>query len=183
MVPHPAGVYLLKGEGVTARMVRMNATVSNQAKTGGLFGYALTGGLASMSVKAAIPNGTAKISTGAKPTFYFFFDQSNDVEASNAWASGSNMTVNSPAEFSLIELMQKKDRREARVGSTNIGGSKMGVMDKDRIPFDYTEVRPGVFRVDATNINQPGEYGFMFALGGASAGGALTARILDFSVQ
>lgn len=183
MVPHPAGVYFLSGTGEAARMVKMNPTVSNQAKTGGIWGYALTGGLASMSIKATIPNETAKIRTSVRPVFYFFFDQSNDVQASNAWEGGANVSVTSPAEFSLVALTQKKGRREARVGSTNIGGAKIGVMDKDRIPFDYTEVRPGVFRVEATNIPGAGEYGFMFALNGAGAGGALTARIFDFSAN
>src|SRR5689334_12280735 len=45
-VPHPPGVYLLTDAPVPA-MKRIDATVSNQAKTGGIFGYALTGGIAS----------------------------------------------------------------------------------------------------------------------------------------
>jgi len=183
MVPHPAGVYLFDQLGADPKMVKMNPTVSNQAKTGGILGYTLTGGIASLSIKAAIPNETARTITGKKPIFYFFFDQSNDVEASNAWASGANISITSPAEFSLIELMKKKGRREARVGSANLGGAKTGVMDKDRIPFEYTEVRPGVFKVEASNVANPGEYGFIFALGGSGAGGAMTARIFDFSVQ
>lgn len=183
MVTHPAGVYMLTGTGITAKMVKMNPTASNQAKTGGILGYAFTGGIASLSIKAAIPNETAKAVTTTKPTFYFFFDQANDVSNSNAWSAGSNISVSSPAEFSLIELTKKKGRREARVGSANIGGAKTGVMDKDRIPFDYTEVRPGVFKVEATNVAKAGEYGFLFGLGGTGTGGAMTARIFDFSVQ
>lgn len=106
MVAHPTAVCLLSGNGVLARMVKMNATVSNQAQTGGLFGYALTGGIASMSIKATISNEHAKVNTATRPTFYFFFDQSNDTQTTNAWASGANITVSSPAEFSLMRLME-----------------------------------------------------------------------------
>ncbi|GGD84325.1 hypothetical protein GCM10010990_38030 [Croceicoccus mobilis] len=157
MVPHPAGVYLLQGSGSDARMKRMNATVSNQAKTGGILGYALTGGIASASVKVAIQDETAPVQSTTKPVFYFFFDNASDASASNAWASGLNTTVQSPAEFTLVELKQKKGRREARVGSMNIAGAKSGVMDKDRIPFHYDLVRPGVYEVKADAVMEPGE--------------------------
>ncbi len=179
MEPHPAGVYIASPH----RMTKINPTVTNQAKTGGIFGYALTGGIASMSVKAAIPNESAKVSAPVRPTFYFFFDQAMEGQASSAWASGANMTVSSPAEFTLIRLMQKDGRREARVGSVNIGGAKSGVMDKDRLAFDYEEVRPGVFRVSAPGVIEPGEYGFIFALAGGGSNGAMTARIFDFAVR
>lgn len=41
--------HIARSAGSTAKMVTMNPTVSNQAKIGGLFGYALTGGIASLS--------------------------------------------------------------------------------------------------------------------------------------
>jgi len=183
MVPHPAGLYFLAGSGAEARMQKMNATVSNQAKTGGILGYALTGGIASASVKVAIQNETAPVKATNKPVFYFFFDEANDASASNAWASGMNTVVGSPAEFTLIELKKKDGRREARVGSMNIAGAKTGVMDKDRIPFHYDLVRPGVYEVKADAVMEPGEYGFIFSLGSGGTAGAMTARIFDFSVQ
>lgn len=183
MVPHPAGLYYLSGSGADARMQKMNATVSNQAKTGGILGYALTGGIASASVKVAIQNETAPVKATNKPVFYFFFDEANDASASSAWASGMNTVVASPAEFTLAELKKKDGRREARVGSMNIAGAKTGVMDKDRIPFHYDLVRPGVYEVKADAVMEPGEYGFIFSLGSGGTAGAMTARIFDFSVQ
>lgn len=183
MVPHAAGLYLLHGRGDSARMERMNFTVSSQAKTGGIFGYALTGGIASASVKVAIQNEVAPIKTGAEPTFYFFFDSVVAEGGSATWASGANTYVNSPAEFTLIGLTPKKGRREARVGSMNIAGAKSGVMDKDRIAFRSTEIRPGVFEVKPDARLTPGEYGFIFSLGAGGTNGAMTARIFDFSVS
>jgi hypothetical protein len=180
---HPAGVYMLDGS--TSKMRRIDPTVSNQAKTGGIWGYALTGGIASMSVKAAIQGGTARVhATEHRPTFYFFFDESNPQvgPTTTSWAAGTSATVTAPSEFTLIHLEAKSGRREARVGSMNIGGAKTGVMDKDRLAFDYELVRPGVFKVQPKTDLVPGEYGFIYALSGGNVGGAVSARIFDFSV-
>ncbi|MHA6768079.1 hypothetical protein [Sphingobium ummariense] len=185
MVPHPSGVYLLMSMGSGARMQRIDPTVTNQSKTGGIFGYALTGGIASMSIKTAIQNETAKTRAAVnRPTFYFFFDESNPETARQitTFASGSTAAVSSPAEFTLIKMMKKDGRREARVGSANIGGVKTGVMDKDRIAFDYEMVRPGVFKVLPQAALAPGEYGFIYAISGGGSNGAMTARIFDFSI-
>ena len=82
----------------------------------------------------------------------------------------------------MVELMKKQGRREARVGSVNIAGAKSGVMDKDRLAFRSNEIRPGVYEVTPAMPLKPGEYGFIFSLAGAGTGGALTARVFDFTV-
>lgn len=181
MVPHPAGLYALHEDGA-ARMQRMEPTVTNQAKTGGIFGYALTGGIASMSVKAAIQNETSRVPVSGNVVFYFFAGHANGDE-SGAWASGTNTVVNSPSELTLIRLTAKDNRREARVGSMNIGGAKTGVMDKDRIAFTHTAVRPGVYAVKPEQPLPAGEYGFIYSLVGGASGGAMTARIFDFTIR
>lgn len=186
MIPHPSGLYILHNNG-DPRMQRIDATVSSQAKTGGIFGYALTGGIASMSIKATIANESAKtVAQTARPIFYFFFDESNPSTSTgvSAWQGGATTTVNSPNEFSLVELTTKKGRREVRVGSVNIGGAKSGVMDKDRLAFEFDMVRQGVYRVHVSDNLPAGEYAFLQAMPGAGAsGGASTARIFDFKVQ
>ena len=137
MVPHPSGVYMA----TDARMVRIDPTTSNQSKTGGILGYAFTGGIASLSIKAVIPNITARVRTGrARPTFYFYFDEAtrglSQAGGASLWLSGPASAITSPNEFSLIRFDVKKDRRETRVGSMNLAGAKAGVMDKDPKPFD-----------------------------------------------
>ena len=183
MTPHPSGLYLI--DTPANRLDRMDPTVSSQAKTGGIFGYALTMGIASMSVKVAIDGEKARVvaPTGT-PSFYFFFDASNPATANitSSWAAGSAQTVSSPSEFTLIRLMEKKGRREARVGSLNLAGAKTGVMDHDRIAFDYEMVREGVYKVTPKQPLEAGQYGFIYALSGGGTGGAMTARIFDFSV-
>ncbi len=188
-VPHPSGIYLLANWLPEPKMAVIDATTSNQTKTGGFFGYAMTGGLASMSFKTVVPNQHARtVSQRARPTFYFYFDQVgrslSNGGASSFWVSGA---VTSPNEFSLVRFDVKDGRREAKVGSFNIGGAKAGVMDKDRIPFSYTTIAPGVYEVKPDIDLGGGEYGFIYSSstgGGVGIGamGAQTSRIFDFSV-
>jgi hypothetical protein len=181
-VPHPAGVYLLQTGKNDQRMLRIDATGSSQMKTGGIFGYALTGGLASMSMKVSIPGSSARAKTvSARPTFYFFFDQSQQGAAASSFLA-STYLGGSPAEFNLVKLKSNKNMREAKVGKVNIGGAKMGVMDEDRIEFDYDMVRSGVYRVTTKQNLGPGEYGFLYSVGGGQAGAA-GARIFDFAIE
>jgi hypothetical protein len=185
MVPHPAGLYILH-QTPAPRMQRIDPTVSSQSKTGGIFGYALTGGIASMSVKVAIANSNAStVAENQRPTFYFFFDESNAANgvSFSQWTGGAMATAASPNEFSLVELMQKKERREARVGSVNLAGAKTGVMDKDRISFTSEIVRQGVYRVQLPENLPAGEYAFLQAVAGAAGAGAASARIFDFRVK
>jgi hypothetical protein len=182
MVLHPPGLYLLIGDGDQEKMAQIDPLSANQIKTGGIIGYAFTGGIASASIKVAIQNNTARLHSKSLPTFYFFFDSSQATQR-NASFLGSTFWASSPGEFSLVTLTAKSGRREARVGSMNIAGAKMGVMDKDRVEFEYVLVRPGVYKVTVKKPLQPGEYGFLYAFAGASMGGAASARIFDFSVN
>lgn len=187
-IPHYPGVYMY---GINdKRMTRILASASDQAKTGGIIGYALTGGIASASVKAAIPGKNAKVRTAnAQPVFYFFFDESvpRALQGNGAsiWMSGAGAITSSPTELSLVRFNEKKAAREARVGSMNIAGAKTGVMDKDRISFNTEEVRPGVFKVTPAATLEPGEYGFIQTLSGGNGGGrtgAMSARVFDFGI-
>ncbi|WP_296674944.1 hypothetical protein [Novosphingobium sp.] len=184
-VPHASGVYMLANWLSQPRMIGIDATTSNQTKTGGFLGYALTGGLASMSFKAVVPGNSAKAVTGSpRPTFYFYFDQANRGGSSAVFNAGA---VTSPQEFSLVKFTVKDDRREAKVGKFNIGGAKAGVMDKDRIPFSATQLRPGVYEIRPDAALLAGQYGFMVQVttgGGAgmSGMGAMSSKIFDFAI-
>lgn len=185
MVPHPAGLYILHHE-PAPRMQRIDPTVSSQSKTGGVFGYAMTGGIASMSVKVSIANSHAKIiAPNQRPTFYFFFDESNSAAGQNfgQFTGGAMATATSPNEFTLVELMKKKNRREARVGSMNLAGMKTGVMDKDRLNFESEMIRQGVYLVQLPENLPAGEYAFLQAVAGAAGAGAASARIFDFQIK
>jgi hypothetical protein len=189
-VPHPSGIYLLADWLPEPKMMVIDATTSNQTKTGGFLGYALTAGIASMSFKTVVPRPNARVVTQrTRPTFYFYFDQAgrslSNGGGSAFWVAGA---VTSPNEFSLVRFDVKSDRREAKVGKFNIGGAKAGVMDKDRIPFTYTTIAPGVYEVKPDNELAGGEYGFIYSAstGGGGVGiagmGAQTSKIFDFSI-
>ena len=97
-------------------------------------------------------------------------------------------SVQSPNEFSLVALEQKKGRREARIGSMNIAGAKAGVMDKDQIPFTYEQVAQGVYKLTPETALEKGQYGFIFAVGGGAgpglvgSAGTAGARVFAFGV-
>jgi hypothetical protein len=181
LAPHASGVYLLDSTASPSRMVRIDPTVSNQMKTSGTLGFAFSYGLAKMKMKAVIPNATARVQiASARPTFYFYFDQ-NPAFANLGLTGGFGFAMTSPNEFSLVRLEAKKDHREAAVGAFNIGGAQIGVQDKARSGFTYSDVAPGVFKVEVTQDLPPGEYGFLHSVSGAT-GMAGTARIFDFAV-
>ncbi len=187
LAPHYTGVYLFDDWSADKRMWKIDATASTQTKTGGILGYALTSGIASASVKAVIPGETSRTNSPvSKPVFYMYFDGANANEGS-AFSSGFGTSIQSPNEFSLVKLNAKKGRREARIGSMNIGGMKTGVMDKDQIAFNYEQIAPGIYRVESEQPLEAGEYGFIFAVsGGAGPGinaGAGGARVFGFTVQ
>jgi hypothetical protein len=186
-VPHTPGFYLLDDASGQPKMLKIDPIASTQTKTGGLLGYAFTAGIASASVKAVLPGATAqRQTTERQPTFFVFFDPPG-ANQSAVFSTGFGNAVITPNELSLVDLMEKKDRREARVGSLNIAGAKTGVMDKDQIPFSYEQIAPYVFKIMPDRPLEPGEYGFLFALvGGAGpglSGGVAGARVFDFTVK
>lgn len=187
-VPHYPGLYLLERAAGDGKMTRIDPTMTTQARTSNVLGYALTMGIASASVKASIAGDSAKIQTSnRRPVFYAYFEESvpRALQGSNAstWASGVGTTTSSPAEVTLVRFAEGDDRRDAKVGRINIAGSKSGVMEKDQIPFDSEMLRPGVYRITPKADLAPGEYGFIQALAGGGTQGAMTARVFDFGIE
>jgi hypothetical protein len=172
MVPHPSGIYLA---GVD-KMTRIESTTTREARTSGMFGSMLTGGLTGMRVKAGINGTTARVATNeVSPVFYFYFDQA----AQGLGAAGGAVT--SPNEFSLIRFEKKKDKREAVIGSVGFGGAKSGLRDKDQIDFQADQITPGTYKITITEPLKAGEYGFVS--GGVGSGSNATFRVFDFTVN
>lgn len=181
LIPHAPGIYLLDQNGA-GRMIRIDPTVSNQVKTGGILGYALTSGLASIKMKSIIPNAVARVHAQTRrPVFYFYFNQASAMATFSEFGNSFGLAATSPNEFSLVRFDEKKDHREAAVGSFSIGGMKTGISDKARVSFSYDDAAPGVFRVTPSVELAPGQYGFVYSMGAGSGMGTI-ARIFDFSV-
>ena len=187
-VPHYPGVYMFGPQ--EQRMVRIMATASNQSKTGGSVGYLLTGGILASSVKASVSNQNAVVQSLTKqPVFYMFFDESvpraSAVGSASVWQTNSGSVTTSPAELSLVRFRDKGGRREARVGSQSILGTKQGVMNEDRIDFETEQMRPGVFKIMPSLPLQTGEYGFIQTLQGVklNGNGTTAIRVYAFGVS
>lgn len=181
LAPHSPGIYLLEPAGA-GRMHRIDATVSNQTKSSNMLGYVMTSGISSMRMKSVIPNPFARVRTsGRRPVFYFYLNPKGVMAEVSQFGSPLNAVANSPNEFSLLRLDQKKDRREVSIGSFNaFSGIKTGVRDKARIAFSYEDVAPGVYKVIPSADLPPGEYGYILSM--TSTGGA-GARVFDFSIR
>jgi hypothetical protein len=184
-LPHASGVYVVADWLSPAKMARLDSTTANQARTSGFFGAALTGGLAPLKIKTAVPNPTSKIKVRAtRPTFYFYMDQANANGGIGAlYFSSLGASVTSPSEFSIVRFTVKKGLREVTTGkAAAFAGQKFGLVDKDKIIFTTSDVSPGVFKV-ALNADMPkGEYGFVYSTGGGIGGGAVS-RVFDFTVE
>ncbi len=197
MAPHAPGIYIVQGDGATAKMARIDATNSAQTKTSGGIASALTYGIAKRKVKTVLNNPSARIqASDARPIFYFYFDQAQTSLSQGGSSSpfaamigmGQN-PVTSPNEFTMLKFEISDSRRQVDLGSLNIGGMKMGTSDKQRVAFDYQDVAPGVFRVQPTDDLETGEYGFTYTSAGAGSMmamygmGGQTTKIFDFGVK
>lgn len=176
--PHAPGIYLLDNR-ANSKMVRIDATLANQTKSSNMWGYALTSGISSMKVKAVIPNAHARVQVASRrPVFYFYFNQTGTLATLSQFGSAFTTMASSPNEFSLVRLEQKKDRREASVGSVGVfSGVKSGISDKARVAFTYDDVAPGVFKVSPSTDLLPGQYGFLHSTTPGAG-----ARVFDFAI-
>jgi hypothetical protein len=197
LAPHASGIYLLRGTGSSAQMMRIDATNSAQTKTSGGLASAMTYGIAKRKIKTVLNNPNARLQVSEpRPTFYFYFDQAQSSlsqgGSSNPFAAlmgGAQNPVTSPNEFTMLKFEISDNRRQVDLGSLNIGGLKMGTSDKQRVPFDYQDVAPGVFKVQPGVDLDTGEYGFTYTSAGGGSMmamygmGGQTTKIFDFGVK
>jgi hypothetical protein len=99
----------------------------------------------------------------------------------------------SAADYVLLKLSKKKDRREFQIGTFGgwLGGSSGPEREKE-VPFKSDHVGIRIYRVSLSSDLKPGEYAFFMGTGqqsatagemaGKGAGGAATGRIYDFTI-
>ncbi len=112
------------------------------------------------------------------PIFLFVIDI-----AAKGFNNNSNYLgkVNSPNDFFLVKLKEKKDSREIVVGKSNNVSSTQGIDDKQKIAFRYQKIKKGFYKVVTEAKLEKGEYCFMFA--SASLYEGVVRKVFDFSVQ
>lgn len=195
--PRPSGIYVQMVTDSEQRLSRLDPTTAAENKSTGRLASALTYGLARVRAKTVLPTPTARVQVRSnKPVFYFYFDQTSTSLSQNNAAAGPfgalmgqpQAPVTSPNEFTLVKLTVVGTSREIETASANILGSSSGTASGQRIDFTYEDVAPGIYRVTPRSDLLPGEYGFVYASGGASAmmqvygGMSGGSKVFDFGV-
>jgi hypothetical protein len=166
---HKSGIYYYNPTNKETPLKKIQVVrVSSYVSGGG--GY---GGFGGTSTSAVLNGGkSVQQITENNPVFYFYFNDENNIKAD--WFEGAA----SPNEFALVKVVEKKDKRLYKVGGSSSVGygshASRGIPEKTKIPFDFTQISEGIFKVTFKKSLEAGEYCFVFA--------AETGRAFDFGI-
>jgi hypothetical protein len=99
----------------------------------------------------------------------------------------------SAADYALLKLQKKGDRREFQVGSFGgIGGGKSGIKRDKEVACSSEHVGIRMYKITLNEDLKPGEYAFFMGTGAqsnmssgrvsSSSGGAASGRVFDFNI-
>jgi hypothetical protein len=171
--PPEVGVYWKDGP----TFVLIQGLALSQAKVGGRAGSMFTYGIRSEHWDATLNGATSKnVVKDRRPVFYIYVPDGN-----------------SAADYALIKLEKKGDRREFQVGSFGgVTGGKAGVKKDKEILFQADHVGIRTYKITLESDLRAGEYAFFMgtgtqstmaeAHGSARSGGSASGRIYDFSI-
>jgi hypothetical protein len=191
--PHEAGIYVDVGKR-DPELILLEPAVFSEMRTGGMFQYWLTEGLAKAQWKAVVRNRTANQRVHRlQPAFYFYFELKGAGLSNSAGWNGFISGASSPNEFVLARMTQKRSDRELIVGEWGKFGAGSGTRGKDTVPMRIERLRAGVYRVTpAEPLAVGGEYCFFHAAVGNPSlpagavglgGGPPVGRLFDFGVD
>jgi hypothetical protein len=172
--PPEVGVYWKNG----FAFARIEGQVISQAKVGGKAGSMFTYGLRNEHWDAYLDGPQSKtVVSDRQAVFYIYVPDGG-----------------SAADFALISLEKKGNRREFQIGSFGgITGGKSGVKREKEIDFTAEHVGIRMYRLKLAAEMKPGEYAFFMGTGqqatmaggssgGARSGGAASGRVYDFRI-
>jgi hypothetical protein len=171
--PPEVGVYWRDG----ANFVLIPGQAVSQAKVGGRAGSIFTDGLRNQHWDAVLEGPTSRNRVRERrPPFYFYVPDGA-----------------SAADYVLIRLNKKGNRREFQVGSFGgITGGKTGVKRGKEVVFQAQHVGIRTYKITLDEDLDPGEYAFFMgtgqstmmsgSTGGDRSGGAAAGRIYDFTI-
>jgi len=171
--PQEVGVYWKDG----FTFERVEGEIVSQAKVGGRAGSYFTYGMRSQHWDAYVNGPTSKNRVKERrPLFYFYVPDGA-----------------SAADYVLIKLEKKGNRREFQIGSFGgVTGGKSGVKRDKEIPYKSEHVAIRTYRVTLDQDLKPGEYAFFMGTGqqsmmsnstvASTSGGSAAGRIYDFTV-
>ena len=173
MPPPEIGVYWKD----RANFVLVQGQALTNTKAGGKAGSIFTNGMRNQHWDAYLEGPTSKnVVRERHPSFYLYVPDGADA-----------------ADYVLIKLNKKGDRREFQVGSFGgVTGGKSGVKKDKEVGFKADHVGIRTYRVTLEADLKPGEYAFFMgtgqsatmsgARGGNRSGGVAAGRIYDFSI-
>lgn len=156
-----------------------NITNSKQGGFGETILRGAVSGLFSAKEKVTLGGSSASIVLKTdEPIFLFVIDVTQ-----KGFNNSSNYlgNVQSPNDFFLVRLKDKKDSREIVIGKSNNVSATQGIDDKQKVAFTYQKIKKGYYKVVPAGKLEKGEYCFMFA--SASLYEGVARKVFDFSVQ
>ena len=169
--PDSVGLFAIQN----GKAVRMDLLRHRRIKTGGIIGYALTGGIASIKTKMEFAGETSDYQFDGKAKLRMYFGTPPLEKTASLYMFTPNYTVK---DFEISRLQVKKGRRRLTSYSGSAFGSSMGAKDDDELSVRSTKIREGVYDIEVTG--EPGEYCVVFSSGGV--GGGFTG-VFDFTLK
>ncbi|MCO6490032.1 MAG: hypothetical protein J5I98_16595 [Phaeodactylibacter sp.] len=163
LTPRAAGIYYYNPIDKDKKLRRVDPTVVSTSQAGGVGGAlksSVTRGLANQKAKSSLAGSDSRLQIQeVNPEFYFYFEANTNAYSDNWFFA----TATSPNEFVLVRLDEKKNSREFVVAKANAFGGSTGIPDKEKVPFNYEEAAPGIYKVTFEPALEQGEYCFLYA--------------------
>jgi hypothetical protein len=185
------GVYLLDGPVETSMPIKIAESFTQRRKVDGLISFAISGGIAKMSIKTILPGvGAQTKSMNRRPRFRFCYEIApiglpSSVGGGSAYL-GSKKASASPNEYRLIRFAVKKSDREFLLSKGGLTGNS-GPNASDISRFSVVEEGPGQFLVTPETELGIGQYGFFRGTFDLSTNNAQAAKqgeqVFDFAIE
>jgi hypothetical protein len=171
--PAEVGVYWRDGSTFTF----IEGRAISQAKVGGRIGSFVTYGMRGQHWDAYLAGSLSSNHVkDRRPVFYFYVPEGA-----------------SAADYVLIKLDKKGDRRQFQIGSFGgMKGGESGVKKEKQVPVRSEHVGTRTYKVTLDHDLAPGEYAFFMGTGqqatmasgqiSAGSGGSATGRVFDFNI-
>jgi len=174
------GIYLYEVKDGSPKMTQIQANVSAQNRTGGMFTASITPfGLGKTKTKANLPGRNAALQImDTQPVFYFYLD------ATSGGLNTASGIPSTPNEFALVRFNQRSDNREVTIAKANSWGAKGGLSDEYVVPLKAEDLGNGIYRVTAATDLKKGEYAFFLVnSGNSNAAAGMGSKFFDFGVN
>jgi hypothetical protein len=171
--PPEVGVYWKDGP----TFVFIEGAAISRTKAGGRAASFATDGIRGQHWDAVLEGPTSKNHVkDRRPIFYLYVPDGS-----------------SAADYALLKLQKKGDRREFQVGSFGgIGGGKSGVKKDKEVSCSSEHVGIRMYKITLNEDLKPGEYAFFMGTGAqsnmssgrvsSSSGGSASGRVYDFNI-